>query len=129
MSCGRRVRGDRGSTSIWVLTASVLLLFVAVVGSVRAAAVVIRHRAESAADLAALAGAGRIGVDGDSCAAARSVAAANGARLVACRTDLAPDQRSGTVVTRVTLEVHLPLAGARSVVASARAGRLVGRAR
>lgn len=127
----RHSRGldDAGSASVWVLTASVLVLLVAVVASARAATVVVRHRAESAADLAALAGAARIGVDGAICPAARAITAANDARLVSCRTRLTPDLRSGTIVVRVSVHVHLPFAGTRTVTASARAGRLVGSTR
>lgn len=115
---------DAGSASIWVLSCAALLLVVAAAGVVRAAAVVARHRAESAADLAALAAAGRIGVSGSICPAAAAVAVANGARLRSCTPALAPDGRSGTVVTTVALPVALPVVGRREVIASARAGRL-----
>jgi Putative Flp pilus-assembly TadE/G-like len=52
----------------------------------RGAAVIARHRAESAADLAALAGAGRIGIGGDPCAAAAAIAAG----LTSCEVRLGP---------------------------------------
>ncbi|WP_375500476.1 Rv3654c family TadE-like protein [uncultured Jatrophihabitans sp.] len=117
---------QRGSATLWVVGCIALLLVVAEVATVRAAAVVARHRAESAADLAALAAAGRIGVDDQSCTAAGHVATANGARLRTCTVHLAGDGRSGTVLARVVLHVHLPIAGSRDVVASARAGRLPG---
>ena len=115
---------DAGSASIWVLSCAALLLVVAAAGVVRAAALVARHRAESAADLAALAAAGRIGVSESICPAAAAVAAANGARMRSCTPALAPDGRSGSVVTTVGLSVSLPIVGRREVVASARAGRL-----
>lgn len=116
--------GETGSASIWVLSCAALLLVVATVGVLRAAAVVARHRAESAADLAALAAAARIGVTGSICPAAAAVAVRNGATLRSCTTSLAPDGRSGTVTARVSLRVSLPLVGTREVIASARAGRL-----
>lgn len=124
----RRVRtgpgGDRGSAAIWVLAGCALLLSVGWAGVLRTEAVLARHRAESAADLAALAAAGRIGVGPDECAAARSIAAANGAAVSRCSLDLASDGRSGTVVVRVRAGVRFPVVGARTVTASARAGRL-----
>lgn len=124
-----RLRGldrDAGSATIWVLGAISLIVLVAAVTTIRVAAVVVRHRAESAADLAALAGAQRIGAGGGSCPAAAAIARRNGARLVACSTILAPDLRSGTVTARVSITVRLPLAGTQDVTASARAGRLAG---
>jgi secretion/DNA translocation related TadE-like protein len=101
-----------------------MLLVVAVLAAVRGAAVLARHRAESAADLAALAAAGRIGVDARYCPAAAEIAARNGVALAGCRPDIAADGRSGTVLVMVRLRLSLPLVGGRTVEASARAGRL-----
>jgi len=119
-------RRERGSATIWVLVGCALLLSVGWAGVLRTEAVLARHRAESAADLAALAAAGRIGVEatGGVCAAARTIATANGATVGRCSLDLASDGRSGSVVVRVRASVHLPVVGARTVTASARAGRL-----
>jgi secretion/DNA translocation related TadE-like protein len=117
-------RADRGSASVWVLACSALVLLIGVATSLRTAAVLARHRAESAADFAALAAADRIGVGNDSCAAAAALAAANGAALVRCRTALGPDGRTGTVDVWVSLAVRLPVLGVERVVATARAGRL-----
>jgi secretion/DNA translocation related TadE-like protein len=114
---------DRGSASVWVLGCCGLLILVGTAGVLRASAVLGRHRAESAADLAALAAAGQIGVSDGVCAAARKVATANAATVDTCVPDLAPDGRSGAVRVRVTVVVRLPLVGARAVTASARAGR------
>ncbi len=50
---------DRGSASVWLVGAVGVLLVVVVAAVHLGAAVVARHQAESAADLAALAGAGR----------------------------------------------------------------------
>jgi secretion/DNA translocation related TadE-like protein len=117
-------RADSGSASVWVLACSALVLLIGVATSMRTAAVLARHRAESAADFAALAAAGRIGVGGDSCAAAAALAAANGAALVRCRTNLGPDGRTGIVDVSISLAVRLPVLGTERVVATARAGRL-----
>ena len=81
-------------------------------------AVTARHRAEAAADLAALAAAGRA-VTGstDPCAAAASIASANGAVLEACTVD------AGAVVQlRVGVRVRLTPLGVRWAHANARAG-------
>lgn len=102
-------------------------MFVAAVGTVRELAVLARHRAESAADLAALAAAGRIGLGTDGCAVAARLALRDGVVLRSCQLALAADGRSGTVAVRVALAVRLPLVGSRTVDASARAGRLPAR--
>lgn len=121
---GRARRADRGSASVWVVACSAVVLLVGVVASLRTSAVLARHRAESAADFAALAAAGRIGRSDDGCAVAGGIAAANGAHLVHCRTTLAADGRSGTVDVVVSLAVHLPGLPGQQVTASARAGRM-----
>ena len=100
------------------------MLAVAAVVVVRSLAVLARHRAEAAADLAALAAAGRIGTGGDPCAAARQVAAADRATLRTCTLTLDPDGRSGTVRVVVAMRVDLPIAGAGTATARARAARL-----
>jgi secretion/DNA translocation related TadE-like protein len=119
----RRQTGDRGSASLWVLACCALVLAVAYAVTVRGSAVLARHRAEAAADLAALAAAGQIGVSDDICPDAAQVAQANGATVQACVSALHPDGRSGTVTVRVRMKVELPLVGAADVVATARAGR------
>ncbi len=95
--------------------------------TVRTTAVVARHRAESAADLAALAAAAAIGVADDSeavCAAAGPIAEANGASLASCAPAIDADGRTGSVTVRVTVLAHLPGWGAVRPSATARAGRL-----
>jgi secretion/DNA translocation related TadE-like protein len=101
-----------------------LVLVVGIAVSLRTSAVLARHRAESAADLAALAAATRIGYADDVCPPASSIARANGAALVRCHAALAPDGRSGVVDVEVVVAVHLPGVGVRRAVASARAGRM-----
>jgi secretion/DNA translocation related TadE-like protein len=115
---------DAGSATIWVLACVLLILSVLTITLVRTAAVLARHRAESAADLAALAAAGRIGASGSPCAAAGASAERNRARLASCDVALGVGGRSGTVVVRVSAAVTLPVVGVREVSASARAGRL-----
>jgi secretion/DNA translocation related TadE-like protein len=127
---GRRTTGgparcrSRGSATIWVVSLCALLVVIATVVTVRGLAVLARHRAEAAADLAALAAAGRIGLGGDACAAARRTAAANDATVTSCRLTVAADGRTGTVTIRVVGSVRLPVVGRRAVTASARAGRM-----
>lgn len=115
---------ERGSATIWILACCMLVALAAVAAVLRCEAVLARHRAESAADLAALAAASRIGAGDEPCAAARVVAEANDARLRSCRAWPAPDGRSGTVAVTVRIGVRLPVVGLRQVSASARAGRL-----
>lgn len=114
---------DRGSASIWVCACAALVMVMSYAYVLRGEAVLGRHRAESAADLAALAAAGQIGVGADPCGAAARIATANSATLSACLPNLAADGREGTVRIRITLRVHLPILGDRDVSASARAGR------
>lgn len=118
-----RAGPERGSASVWVVACCALLLAVALAGTLRTGAVLARHRAESAADLAALAAAGQIGVSPDGCPAASRIATAYGASLLRCESSLAPGGRSGTVIVSLSMRVRLPVVGSRRVVASARAGR------
>jgi secretion/DNA translocation related TadE-like protein len=113
---GRASRDQRGAATVLVMAmAGVLLLLGAGLGVV--AALVVAHRtAQSAADLAALAGATAAGRGGDACGAAAEVAVANSSRLTGCATD-------GRVV-----EVSVSAAGPRwlgqaaDLTARARAG-------
>ncbi|MGW4194206.1 Rv3654c family TadE-like protein [Streptomyces sp. NPDC005004] len=81
----RSGRGDRGSATVWSLGAVAVLCVV--FGAVLALghAVVVRHRAAGAADLAALAAADHWAEGAEAaCARAERVATAQGARLVRC---------------------------------------------
>jgi secretion/DNA translocation related TadE-like protein len=111
----RSSRGDRGSASVWVLAVGLVVIVVAQTVAMIASATVAGHRAQAAADLAALAGALRI-LDGESaaCARAAEVSVRNGASLVACRAD-------GFDVV-VTVEVAAGSAVWGGVQRSARAG-------
>ena len=109
-------RDDRGAASMLVVTClGVLVLVGAALGVV--AAMVHAHRtAQSAADLAALAGAAAVQRGADPCASAASVASANGASVDGCRVD----------GQDVRLEVTVPgprwLGQSADLTAEARAG-------
>jgi secretion/DNA translocation related TadE-like protein len=102
---------------VWLLAVGLVLVAAGLVGAAVGAAHVARHRAQSAADLAALAGAARV-IEGPSaaCARAADLAAANGAHLTGCELD-------GLDLT-VTVEVTpAPVTGLdRAATATARAG-------
>lgn len=111
---------DVGSASVWVLAAAVAVLTLAVAAMAVTAAISARHRAESAADLAALAGAAAVRDGGDGCRAAALIANANRASLARC---LVGSDRSVTVVVAVPLPLSLRRWSARDDVrAVARAG-------
>ncbi|WP_236796294.1 Rv3654c family TadE-like protein [Amycolatopsis sp. GM8] len=80
------LRDERGSATVWTAGAIAALLAVAGLLFALGSAVVTRHRATDAADLAALAAAGQA-EQGTSaaCAQARSVAERMSVRLVGCR--------------------------------------------
>lgn len=93
------MRSERGSATVLVLGFCLVLGLLAALLAALAAAAVARHRAASAADLAALAAADRaLDGPGPACAAARWVAAAQGAELAACT--LVGEQAWVTAVVR-----------------------------
>ncbi len=104
-----------GATVLAVGLVGVLATLAVLVGALGGAVADLR-RAESAADLAALAGAGAAQAGEDPCGSARFSAGRNGARLVACAV-------AGEVVTvRVQRRTH-PVLGRRFTVSGrARAG-------
>jgi secretion/DNA translocation related TadE-like protein len=109
---------ERGSATIWVLALATVLATVGAAVVLVGAAVVARHRATAAADLAALAGAGRAVLgDPDACAAAARVAQANGARLKTCSVGA-----GAAVQVHVSLAVRLGPLGLTEAPARARAG-------
>ncbi|MEU6969669.1 Rv3654c family TadE-like protein [Kitasatospora aureofaciens] len=114
---------DAGSATVWLL-ALAMLGTVAFAATIAVGAVVAaRHRAESAADLAALAAADRLLLDPDGgCARAAGIAATQGAALASCAVDRSAD--AVEVVAEVSvggLPLRLPVGPAR---ARARAGPL-----
>jgi secretion/DNA translocation related TadE-like protein len=96
---------DRGSATIWTVSLGLVLWAAATAALLIGSALVARHRAESAADLAALAGARAALAGGDACLPASRVAAAVGARIGQCRAEA-----DGVVfvVAEVTLPGVLP---------------------
>lgn len=108
---------DRGSGTIWVVAMAMVLCVVALSVMLLGLAQTARHKANSAADLAALAAA-QVLVDGTGspCDVASDNAAANGARLASCAVD-------GEIVSvSVSVEVHLGRFGLGTATATARAG-------
>ena len=97
-----RHRGERGAGTV-LAVAMIGLVVTVTVGTSGAVGVVAGHRrAQSAADLSALAGATTLQSDGDACRRARVIAARNGAELRRCTVD-------GTeVVVVVSRSVRLP---------------------
>ncbi|GAB3006160.1 flp pilus-assembly TadE/G-like family protein [Amycolatopsis acidiphila] len=80
------LRDDRGSATVWTAGALAALLVVAALVFALGSVIVTRHRAADAADLAALAAAGRAdeGIE-SACARARAVVDEMSVRLVSCR--------------------------------------------
>jgi secretion/DNA translocation related TadE-like protein len=112
-----RAGGDRGSATVWVLALSGVLAVVGLAAVLVGAAVVARHRASSAADLSALAAAGRAVVGGDACGGAAEIAGAHEAELTACVVG------AGSIVdVEVSVTVRLGTWGIFSTTARARAG-------
>nr|WP_089329860.1 Rv3654c family TadE-like protein [Actinomadura meyerae] len=109
---------DRGAGTIWVVAFAAVVWVGGVAaiaaGGVRAA----RHRGDAAADMAALAAAGRVAEGGrPACARAREVAAGSGARLAQCRV------RGGVVEVSVAVPLKVPMGiGRPRVISRARAG-------
>lgn len=113
---------DRGSATVWLLGLTLLITLAATAALGIAGAVAARHRAEAAADLAALAAAGRLLLDpGDACAHAASVASAQGAKLRSCAIQVDASEDSVEVEVSVPAPVDL-VPGLPPAVGRARAG-------
>lgn len=112
----KRQRSEGGVAVVWGIASMGLLVFFAVVCTQVVALVTAHRQAQSAADLAALAGAGALVRGDDACLAAHRVAQRNRASLTACRV-------SGT---DVVVGVHVRTRGlagrAHELEARARAG-------
>ena len=109
-------RGQRGSATVLALGLVGVLAFATVLVAAFGGVVADQRRVASAADLAALAGAGALQDGADPCAAARSSADRNGARLGRCSVD-------GEVVTVRVLREAGPVLGRTLEVSSrSRAG-------
>ena len=109
---------ERGSATVWVMALSGVLAVLGAACLLVGVAVVARHRAGVAADMAALAGAGRAAVgDPAACAAAAAVARADGAALDACEVGA-----GGVVAVRVRVVARFGPFGPLPARARARAG-------
>jgi secretion/DNA translocation related TadE-like protein len=114
----RPASGERGSATVWVLALSGVLAAIGMAAVLVGTVVVARHRATTAADLAALAAAGQAVLGRpETCAAAAEVAEANSAELTACTV------HDGAVVeVRVSVPVQLGRLGVHAATGRARAG-------
>lgn len=92
------MRRQEGFVTVVVVGLAAVLVGAAALLATLGAVAVARHRAASAADLAALAAAGHL-LDGTACGEARRVARAAGAELVVCR----PEATTVLVITAVRL--------------------------
>lgn len=109
--------GDRGSASVWILAAGLVIVTFATTIVLAGAAMIARHEAQTAADLGALAGAVDVTLDPSrACAAAAIVVHANGATLLRCRTD-GPD-----IVVTASVGIAFAPSGFGPAIAVARAG-------
>jgi len=109
--------GDAGIATVWAATAVAALVLVAGGMFWIGSAVLARHRAAGAADLAALAAAGRThrGVD-DACGLARGISERMHARLRTCTVE------SWDVLVQVEVDLPGPLATLGPARGRARAG-------
>ena len=108
---------DHGSATVWaaITVAALVAVLSAVLGLV--GAVGGRHRAEAAADLAALAAAGQaVRGEDEACRRAADVAAGSGGRVVLCRV------RGAEAVVEVDVTLRATVFGAVTAHAQARAG-------
>ncbi|WP_327678474.1 Rv3654c family TadE-like protein [Kitasatospora sp. NBC_00458] len=114
-------RSDTGSGTVWLVVCALLGCAAFTVVLSAGAVVGARHRAESAADLSALAAAGGLLLDTDGgCGRAGAVAAAQSATVVSCSVDREADAVEVVAEVQVTgLPLRLPVGPAR---ARARAG-------
>lgn len=118
-----RVDDDRGVATVWAAGAIAVLVSMAVFGLRLGEAVVLRHQAESAADLAALAGAAQV-LAGEqyACAQARRVTDRMRVRLVSCQT------QGWDVLVELTAQPAGWLGGLGAATGRARAGPVGGAA-
>lgn len=94
------VSGDRGAAGLLVLIAGMAIVAVTAVAGALVAGALVHSRVEAAADMVALAAAGRLLTDPQPCEVAATVAADNDVRLVACQVE-------GLAVS-ITVEAALP---------------------
>jgi secretion/DNA translocation related TadE-like protein len=115
---GKRAGRERGSATIWMVGFMALIFAVAAAVTFAGMARVARHRAQSAADLSALAAARLAFADpARGCTEASSLAVGNGAKVTHCSID-----GDGIAGIRVAMRFSLPVTGEVTVTAEARAG-------
>lgn len=112
----RRERDERGSGTALAMVAVLLLATCGLAGTVLGAVASVQRRVESAADLAALAGAAAVQRADDGCAAAARVARSNEARVLGCA--VVGDE----VEVRLARTLRLPVLHGVTLRARARAG-------
>lgn len=112
-----RAGDERGAATVWAVGVVAVLMSLTVFGLHLGAAILARHHAESAADLAALAGAGSaLAGERQACGRARAVTDRMGVRLVSCSV------RGWDVLVQVAARPGGPLAELGDATAQARAG-------
>lgn len=110
--------GDRGSAGVWVLALSGVLLLAGAASVLAGLAIISRHEAGTAADLAALAAASQALSGSDiACASAEEIAQLNGADMQSCSLG-----SEGVVAVTVTVTVQFGSLGLGIARADARAG-------
>lgn len=119
--CLPREDAERGSNTVTSLGLVCVLLVLGLTVAGLVGIVSANHRAATAADLAALAGAdaARGLSSGQPCTIAAAVAGRNGASLAGCAL---PSELSGTVDVRVTIPIEGPFAFLGSAEGLSRAG-------
>ena len=120
-----RVSEESGAATVLAAFLVAALVALSVAAVLVGAAVIARHRAQSAADLSALAGAGRLASGPDAaCRVARSIGSAMGATVAGCEVD-----HLDVVVTCTVGVIGVQLIGGSGVEARAvaRAGPVAGR--
>src|SRR4051794_33440860 len=107
----RRPTGDEGAGTVLLLGLVCVVVLMAASLTLLASAQAARGRAQSAADLAALAGASTLlpGGGGDPCGLAGQTVTRNGGRMVACR-----DEGEGVVTVRVVVATRVGVATAQA---------------
>jgi secretion/DNA translocation related TadE-like protein len=114
---------ERGSATVLAAAMLVVLVAVAMGGVTLGSAVIARHRAQAAADLAALAAAGRLALGGDAaCASAAPIAQRMGGTIASCVIE------DLDVVVSVNVAAELGRWGLGTARAAARAGPVDARA-
>lgn len=115
---------ERGSGTVLALGVAMVLALAAAAAVLVGQVTTLRHRADAAADLAALAGAQTARDGGDPCPVAGGIAAANGGLLRSCVVGPAGDAAvAGQVLVQVTVSATVLGGRTLTAVGRARAGQ------